>query len=88
MSDESIDKEGLKNENTPSSENQHSDYKPADTKDGLVKHQLTGMYQNWFLDYTMAMMGFPIISLFMPLATHKARAPAMRRPCVLNELRN
>ena len=51
MSDESIDKEGLKNENTPSSENQHSDYKPADTKDGLVKHQLTGMYQNWFLDY-------------------------------------
>ncbi|MBQ4056848.1 MAG: DNA gyrase/topoisomerase IV subunit A [Bacteroidaceae bacterium] len=51
MSDESIDKEGLKNENTPSSENQHSDYKPADTKAGLVKHQLTGMYQNWFLDY-------------------------------------
>ena len=51
MSDESIDKEGLKNENTPSSENQHSDYKPTDTKDGLVKHQLTGMYQNWFLDY-------------------------------------
>lgn len=51
MSDESNDKEGLKNENTPSSENQHSDYKPADTKDGLVKHQLTGMYQNWFLDY-------------------------------------
>lgn len=51
MSDESNDKEGLKNENTPSSENQHSDYKPADTKDVVVKHQLTGMYQNWFLDY-------------------------------------
>ena len=29
----------------------HSDYKPADTKDGSVKHQLSGMYQNWFLDY-------------------------------------
>ena len=30
---------------------QHSDYKPADTKKEGVKHQLTGMYQNWFLDY-------------------------------------
>jgi topoisomerase-4 subunit A len=30
---------------------EHSDYKPADTKDENVKHQLTGMYQNWFLDY-------------------------------------
>jgi hypothetical protein len=36
----------------------------------------------------MAMMGLPICSRFMPLATHNARAPAMRRPCVLNELRN
>ena len=33
------------------SENLHSDYKPANGKDGIVKHQLTGMYQNWFLDY-------------------------------------
>ena len=32
-------------------ENQHSEYKPADRKDSTVKHQLTGMYQNWFLDY-------------------------------------
>ena len=32
-------------------ENLHSDYKPADRKDNTVKHQLTGMYQNWFLDY-------------------------------------
>ena len=29
----------------------HSDYKPADTKNAQVKHQLSGMYQNWFLDY-------------------------------------
>lgn len=29
----------------------HSDYKPADSHDESVKHQLTGMYQNWFLDY-------------------------------------
>lgn len=29
----------------------HSDYKPAGSHDESVKHQLTGMYQNWFLDY-------------------------------------
>ncbi|WP_072531597.1 DNA gyrase/topoisomerase IV subunit A [Bacteroides ilei] len=29
----------------------HSDYRPADTNDDSVKHQLSGMYQNWFLDY-------------------------------------
>lgn len=29
----------------------HSDYKPADSHDESVKHQLTGMYQTWFLDY-------------------------------------
>ena len=29
----------------------HSEYKPADIKDGKVKYQLSGMYQNWFLDY-------------------------------------
>ena len=30
---------------------EHSDYKPTDARDESVKHQLTGMYQNWFLDY-------------------------------------
>ena len=29
----------------------HSDYKPADTSNDAVRHQLSGMYQNWFLDY-------------------------------------
>ena len=29
----------------------HSNYRPADTNDDSVKHQLSGMYQNWFLDY-------------------------------------
>ena len=29
----------------------HSDYKPADSHNESVKHQLTGMYQTWFLDY-------------------------------------
>ncbi len=30
---------------------EHSDYTPADGRDNGLKHQLTGMYQNWFLDY-------------------------------------
>ncbi len=29
----------------------HSSYVPSDRNDEVVKHQLTGMYQNWFLDY-------------------------------------
>ena len=29
----------------------HSDYKPADSHNESIKNQLTGMYQNWFLDY-------------------------------------
>ena len=38
-------------ENEEKQEAGHSDYKPADVKDAQAKHQLTGMYQNWFLDY-------------------------------------
>ena len=38
-------------ENNEQQETGHSDYKPADVKDAQAKHQLTGMYQNWFLDY-------------------------------------
>ena len=30
---------------------EHSDYKPAAKDDENVKHHLSGMYQNWFLDY-------------------------------------
>ena len=33
------------------SQEEHSDYKVADTSNEKVKHQLSGMYQNWFLDY-------------------------------------
>lgn len=29
----------------------HTDYKPADRFDAAAVHQLSGMYQNWFLDY-------------------------------------
>lgn len=35
----------------PAGSEEHSEYKPADTSDASIKHQLSGMYQNWFLDY-------------------------------------
>ena len=38
-------------ENEELQEAGHSDYKPSDAKDIQVKHQLGGMYQNWFLEY-------------------------------------
>ena len=50
----SEDFEGPKNsldKELPQGKEEHSDYKPADKKDANVKHQLSGMYQNWFLDY-------------------------------------
>lgn len=49
MSEDIFDRE---DENTPNngSEN-HSDYKPADKNNEAVRHQLSGMFQNWFLDY-------------------------------------
>ena len=37
--------------NSNSGQEGHSDYIPTDTKDDNVRHQLSGMYQNWFLDY-------------------------------------
>ena len=42
--------DALKND-YPTENEEHSDYKPADTKDVKAKYQLSGMYQNWFLDY-------------------------------------
>ena len=47
MSEDTIDKDTDK---LPEKEG-HSDYKPVDQTDEAVKHQLSGMYQNWFLDY-------------------------------------
>lgn len=37
--------------NTDSSEESHSEYKPVNRFDASVVHHLSGMYQNWFLDY-------------------------------------
>ncbi len=39
-------KDDLKNQTE-----QHSDYKPANRFDASAVHHLSGMYQNWFLDY-------------------------------------
>lgn len=47
MSDDTFDKEDIIN----SGKEEHSDYKPVDQSDENVRHQLSGMYQNWFLDY-------------------------------------
>ena len=45
MSEDTFDKDTDK---LPEKEG-HSDYKPVDQTDEAVKHQLSGMYQNWFL---------------------------------------
>lgn len=50
MSDDTFDKEETL-ENSINGKEEHSDYKPVDKKDESAKHQLSGMYQNWFLDY-------------------------------------
>ena len=57
--DEIIDDENLENELTDSADEiiadaestEHSNYKVPKIKDDAVKHHLSGMYQNWFLDY-------------------------------------
>lgn len=50
MSDETKDTQDFEQEET--AQDAHSSYQPTDMKtDENVKHQLTGMYQNWFLDY-------------------------------------
>jgi topoisomerase-4 subunit A len=36
---------------TDASVHGHSEYQVPDMKDTIVRHQLSGMYQNWFLDY-------------------------------------
>ena len=38
-------------ENETNAADGHSDYRPAEPKDDNVRYQLSGMYQNWFLDY-------------------------------------
>ena len=39
------------NDETIETQEEHSNYIPSNLKNEEVKHQLSGMYQNWFLDY-------------------------------------
>lgn len=56
--EENVDKEPVGDDSSlegevdqnPEADDVHSDYKPGGT-DVVVKHHLSGMYQNWFLDY-------------------------------------
>jgi topoisomerase-4 subunit A len=50
-SEENIIEEGNTTEEELANSNEHSDYKPVGSQDENIKHQLSGMYQNWFLDY-------------------------------------
>ena len=49
--DYEIPKDDMNPDALPEGNAEHTDYKPADAKDGEVRHRLSGMYQNWFLDY-------------------------------------
>lgn len=51
MDDEIKDIENLDVENEETNGDTHSDYKPVDRFDENTIHHLSGMYQNWFLDY-------------------------------------
>lgn len=51
MSDDLTDKEEPLEEIDNTDNPRHSDYKPTNTTDENIRHQLTGMYQNWFLEY-------------------------------------
>ena len=43
--------EDVENADDELTEDEHSDYKPADRFDASAVHHLSGMYKNWFLDY-------------------------------------
>ena len=46
------DKDNINDNDTATGiEEQHSDYKPVNRFDAAAVHHLSGMYQNWFLDY-------------------------------------
>ena len=50
--DDNIKDEGtIENDNVTETTEQHSDYKPVNRFDASAVHHLSGMYQNWFLDY-------------------------------------
>jgi topoisomerase-4 subunit A len=50
MDDETKD-EILETQESEGAQEGHSDYKPVNRFDAAAVHHLSGMYQNWFLDY-------------------------------------
>ena len=51
MDDEIKDEEILEEQESEGVAEGHSDYKPVNRFDAAVVHHVSGMYQNWFLDY-------------------------------------
>jgi topoisomerase-4 subunit A len=51
MDDEIKDDEILEQQESGDQKEGHSDYKPVNRFDAAAVHHLSGMYQNWFLDY-------------------------------------
>ena len=51
MDDETRDDEVLEQQQSEDPKEGHSDYKPVNRFDAAAVHHLSGMYQNWFLDY-------------------------------------
>ena len=51
MDDEIKDEEILEQQESEDVQDGHSDYKPVNRFDAAAVHHLSGMYQNWFLDY-------------------------------------
>ena len=51
MDDEKKDDELIEINDEEQGSEGHSDYKPVNRFDASVVHHLSGMYQNWFLDY-------------------------------------
>ena len=51
MNDETKDEEILEQQASEDQKEGHSDYKPVNRFDAAAVHHLSGMYQNWFLDY-------------------------------------
>ena len=49
--DDIPEENGINNEESEDSAQGHSDYKPVNRFDAAAVHHLSGMYQNWFLDY-------------------------------------
>ena len=45
------EQDAAKDANEEISTEEHSDYKPVNRFDASAVHHLSGMYQNWFLDY-------------------------------------